>query len=85
MNTRAKFQCTSVKKYKSGVWDAEAKKVQDGFLYSYEFYPVTSSGTDENKKFFASTPSGNLELTAVREDLFVPGQYYYLDFSDAQP
>lgn len=84
MNTRAKFQCTSVKKYTSGVWDSEHQHMDSGFVYAYEMQAV-SSGSDENKKFFASTPTGNLALHAVRDDLFEPGQFYYLDFSPAQP
>lgn len=85
MNTRAKFQCTSVKKYKSARWDETGQKmIADGFLYAYEFQ-VVSSGSEENKKFYASTPTGSMAMSAVRDDLFVPGEYYYLDFSPAQP
>lgn len=80
---RAKFQCLSVRKYKSNVWDTEGKNYTEGFTYEYEFQAVTGSGSDENKLFFASTPSGNLKMGAVREDLFEPGKTYYLDFTPA--
>jgi hypothetical protein len=75
MTTRAKFQCVSVKKYASSVWDKNGQNYQTGFLYAYEFQAVTD-GSAENKSFFASTPTGNLSITAVRDDLFEPGKQY---------
>ncbi len=78
MDVRAKFKCTSVRKYESTRW--EDNKPISGFLYEYEFYPVTGS-SEENMRFFASTPSGSLKMSAVSNDLFVPGKEYYLDFS----
>ena len=80
MSVRAKFRCVSIKKYESNVWDKDGKNFQPGFNYAYEFQAVTGD-TDENKSFFASTPTGNLSMSAVRDDLFVPGKYYYLDFT----
>lgn len=76
MNTRAKFTCTSVEKYAN--WDKEKAP----FLYRAKFCAV-SSGSPENAAFFGSTPTGSLELSTVRDDHFVPGQSYYLDFSPA--
>lgn len=73
MMVRAKFTCTSVRKYKG--WNGTPP-----FLYEYEFQAVTGS-SEENKSFFASTPSGSLKMGAVRDDLFAPGQDYYLDFT----
>lgn len=83
MSVKAKFQCISIKKYKSNVWDTEGKKSVDGFLYSYEFQAVTGT-SDENKSFFASTPTGNISMAAVRDDLFEPGKSYYLTFDPAE-
>lgn len=77
MNVRCKFECFSVTKAKS--WSGTGV----AFLYSYRFQPVTG-GSDENKQFFASTPSGSIEVGAVRDDLFEPGKKYYLDFSSAE-
>lgn len=82
MTVQAKFQCTSVKKYANNVWDVEGKGYKSGFTYAYEFQAVTGT-SDENKQFFASTPSGNLTMAAVRDDLFVPGKSYYLNFTEA--
>jgi hypothetical protein len=83
MNVRAKFQCHAKGQYEVTVWDEEHKNPQPGIAYRYEFYAV-AGGSDENNKFFASTPGGSITLYAVRDDLFVPGQSYYLDFSAAQ-
>jgi hypothetical protein len=80
MKVRAKFKCTSVKKYQSTRW--EDGKAVNGFLWEYEFFPVTGT-SEENKGFFASTPSGSLKMSAVGDDLFVPGSEYYLDFTPA--
>jgi hypothetical protein len=70
---RAKFVCNSVTKFKSG-WG------EYPFHFNYNF-GVVSSDSDENKKFFAATPSGKVELSALNADLFEVGREYYLDFS----
>lgn len=80
--TRAKFYCTSVTKSQGGKYNAEGKYEQ-GVVYSYKFQAV-SSGSDENKSFYASTPSGQIELQAVRDDLFEIMKEYYLDFTLAE-
>lgn len=72
MNTRAKFTCTSVRKYRH--WNAK-----EGFLYEAEFCVVTGDNP-ENKTFFASTPSGMIKVSTVRDDLFIPGNDYYVEF-----
>jgi hypothetical protein len=82
MNVRAKFSCTSVTKQMGGKYNADGKYEQ-GVVYAYRFQAVTS-GSYENKSFYASTPSGTIELQAVRDDLFEIGQEYYLDFSQAE-
>lgn len=82
MNVRAKFSCTSVTKQMGGKYNSEGK-YESGVVYDYKFSAVTG-GTDENKSFFASTPSGQISLSAVRDDLFEIGKEYYLDFSLAE-
>ncbi len=82
MSVRAKFTCVSMQKYESTVWDMAHQNAITGILYRYEFYPVTAT-SEENNRFFASTPTGSLQMSAVRDDLFVPGQSYYLDFTPA--
>ena len=81
MTVRAKFQCVSKEQFQGGVWDETHSNYQPGFLYGYKFQAVTRGTDEENNKFFASTPTGNLTIQAVRDDLFVPGQEYYLDFT----
>lgn len=77
---RCKFRCQSKTESETSVWNGVKSEVQ--MVYAYKFFAVTS-GSDENKQFFASTPSGSLDITAVRSDLFVPGKEYYLDLSEA--
>ena len=69
---RAKFTCTEQRKYKG--WGGHE------FFYGYKFQAVTG-GNQENEEFFASTPSGNMEIAAVGADLFIAGQDYYFDIT----
>ena len=73
MSTRAKFYCQSVSK--SIHWDGTKRN-----LFTAHFNPVMSD-SDENKSFFAATPSGKLELGQFLEDAFEPGKQYYVDIS----
>jgi hypothetical protein len=68
---RAKFYCHSVTKMTSS---------PEPFVYSYKFSAVTS-GSDENKTFWRWTPSGGIELSSIRDDLFEVGKEYYVDFT----
>jgi hypothetical protein len=79
MTTRCKFVCTSVRKFSAAGWYTEPKSE---FMYEAEFMAVTGS-SEENKKFFASTPTGSLKVSTVREDMFQPGKEYFLDLSAA--
>lgn len=73
---RSKFVCQSKRQYVG--WGTNP------FLYEYSFTPV-SVGSDENKRFFAATPNGELKLSTVTDDQFVPGREYYLDLCPAAP
>lgn len=83
MNVRAKFTCVEVKKYMGGTYDERGKYVP-GVLNNYRFNPVVGD-SEENKRFFNSTPSGLIELHSVRDDLFELGKQYYLDFTPYIP
>ncbi len=75
-SVRAKFVCNGVTKLKA--WAG----VKVPFLFNAEFSPV-SNGSDENKRFFESTPSGKIEIRSVG-DFFEPGKEYYIDFTEAE-
>ena len=70
MKVIAKFECRAKDKTEYGT--------------DLHFYAVTS-GSQENDKFFASTPSGevNIRTTFAVGDLFDVGQEYYLTFERA--
>lgn len=72
---RCKFRCSSVRKMSSRQGDGSYR-----LLYEAEFYAV-SEGSEENREFFAWTPSGSLKVGVYKEDVFEPGKEYYLDIS----
>lgn len=75
MSTRCKFVCTREEKYKG--WSGQSASP---FLYNYKFSAVTGDSS-ENKKFFEATPSGELNVSTVRENFFEVGKEYYLDIT----
>lgn len=75
--TRAKFTCTEVAKTTG--WG------ENKFLYAAKFSAVTgNSSNEENKTFFAATPSGSIQVSTVKEDHFEVGKTYYVDFTIAE-
>lgn len=77
MKTRCKFLCVSITKQKNYRCSTE-----NPFTYSAKFQAVTE-GSEENKRFFSFTPSGTLELSLYRDDLFQPGKEYMIDLEQA--
>lgn len=71
---RCKFRCNSITKR------LDSYKSENKFVHTYEFSAVYD-GSEENKKFFAYTPSGTLNVGAFRDDLFEPGLEYYIDIT----
>lgn len=57
-------------------------KHEQGKLHRASFLAVYD-GSDENKKFFASTPNGKLTLDVVAEQHFEAGKSYFIDISEA--
>lgn len=70
-STRAKFKCTSVTK-STGWGDIK-------FLYNAKFN-VVGGNNEENKVFFASTPTGTIDIGTIKEDHFEVGKEYFVDF-----
>lgn len=81
MTVRAKFVVNSVTETLN--WDRSK-----GSLFTVKLGVVNaSSGNEENKAFFASSPSGEISLTyvnpAVGEYLKI-GDSFYVDFTKAE-
>jgi len=75
---RAKFKVASVTKREG--WG------ENPILYDVQMLPVTGEN-EENKKFFASTPSGELKLSTINPEAaeqLIPGKEYYLDITIAE-
>lgn len=94
MTVRAKFNLSS---YTTQLYATGYEKQADGTTPDYSrpivgevrtlsFQPV-SSGSEENKKFFASTPSGEIKLGILSESAwsqFKLNKEYYIDFIEAE-
>ncbi len=78
---RAKFRLDSITRQKSTRYvDGKSEPCE---VQTLRLYPVSGS-SDENKKFFASTPSGQIELGTVNAEAvaqFQLGGEYYVDFT----
>lgn len=73
---RCKFICQSKREYRG--WAGQG---HDAPLYDYEFTAVTDGKSEENKMFFAFTPSGRLNVSTVTDGQFQVGKPYYLDLT----
>ena len=74
---RAKFTVIAIERSKA----YDGREVQ-----TIKLRPVTD-GSDENKEFFAYTPSGSIELGTVNAEAageFELGKQYYVDFTAAE-
>jgi hypothetical protein len=53
-------------------------------LYGAKLSPVYSADPDsENKAFWDATPQGSFEVGSIHDGLFVPGNDYYIDITEA--
>lgn len=78
MSTRCKFRCVSKREYLG--WGPGPKPPT---FYEYKFQVVTDD-SEENKAFFASTPTGELSISVVRDGTFEVGKAYFIDLSPVQ-
>lgn len=68
---------------KCEVMNRETIEYNGQTCHNVSMMPVTG-GSDENKGFFESTPSGKIEFQNLREPFpFEPGKEVYVDFSQA--
>jgi hypothetical protein len=82
--TRAKFVVHSITRTQGSVWQ-DGKSVQQE-VQTIKLFPV-GGGSDENKKFFANTPTGTIELGTVNleaANLFELNKAYYVDFTPSE-
>ena len=84
MTIRAKFKLAEVTTRLSMKQNPHTQVWDSIPLNSYKFYVVTGDN-EENKKFFASTPSGTIELGIPNPDVkFEIGKEYFVDFVEAK-
>lgn len=81
MQIRCKFTCQSITRSLASRYNSETKKYETVPLDTADLYVVTG-GSEENKAFFATTPSGKLELGLHNPGVFVVGADYYITISD---
>ncbi len=67
------------------------KKVETSTATGNEFkveMTTVTDGSDENKEFFKYTPSGKIALGILgpeSDNLFVVGEYYFIDITPCDP
>ena len=83
ITSRAKFTCFSCTLSNSSRLNKETNKWDPIIAKSWKFFAVTGS-SDENKRFFSSTPSGTIELNILNPEVeFELGVDYHVDFTKA--
>lgn len=85
MTIRAKFQVNAITRTMGGRYNEKTKLYESFENQTIMLSPVTS-GSDENKAFYQSTPSGEIKLTTVNPDVgnyFELNGEYYVDFTKA--
>lgn len=81
--TRAKFRCNSITRTQSYKYENGQQIPQE--VNTIRLTPVCD-GTAENKAFYASTPSGSIELATINLEAaaqFELNGEYYVDFTPA--
>lgn len=79
MAIRAKFKIDSISRHAG--WNGNKEH------HMVKLSPVTS-GSEENKAFYAASPGGSMDLTVVKPEVFAgfsPGDEFYIDITPAKP
>ncbi len=85
---RCKFKLVGMRSYLSNVYNYETKKGEDKKLVDLEFRvvnPNRDDPSDEKKKSWSSTPSGEIKLATVNQeaiDQFEVGKEYYVTLEE---
>lgn len=80
---RCKFHCHSITETLQSVYDQESQSYKTKKVFTPKFQVVTT-GNEDDKRFFAATPSGSLEFGTVNIPAFEVGKKYYLDITEAE-
>lgn len=73
---RSKFKCTSKTEFEYGGFEVKFVPVYGG-----------ANASDENKKFWDTTPNGEFRLSRIKKpvaDLYEVGKSYYLDTTPSE-
>lgn len=79
MSVRAKFKVDAIERTKYGSVEMQTVKLSP-------VYGGDAKSSEENKKFWAASPSGSIQLGCVNAEaakLFELGAEYYIDFTPA--
>lgn len=85
MTVRCKFRVSSITYTMGSQYNAETKTYDSGPVGTIRLN-VVGSGSAEDKAFFASTPSGQIDVSIIRKeaaDQFTIGREFYVDFTPA--
>ncbi len=80
---RCKFKCVSITRSLSAKKDPKTGVYGPAPLDTANFQVVIGD-SEENKKFFASTPSGELKVGMHEPGVFEVGMEYYIDITPAE-
>ena len=79
---RAKFSVNAITNRQGSKYNETTKLYDPCVVSTIELWPVCG-GSEENKKFFASTPSGKIELGCCNQEavkMFELSKEYFIDF-----
>lgn len=92
MAVRAKFMCSSVEMAHPGPYTSQRYRAAgedpvavETWPRTYKFMATYDPDMPEDQRYADATPSGQLTIRVDNPAVeFVPGQYYYLDFTPVE-